>query len=626
VFSKRTLFATSAILLVAAAAVGLIVWKKRSASVAEERGTVAVLAFENLTGAENLDWAQRLVPFSVARQLSAMRSSAVIVAADRNEARAWGARHLVSGYLSGRAQAPTAHYVVEDAATGRAVASGEVAMGAMGWEGFLNDVAARVAQGANLQGRLDPAEFHNEKAARLYSEGLSSSDAAEAARKFQAATAADLSCGWCWQAWAERAAATGGPQAMEQVLARSKEQTVHLSPLSRARLDLMAAFAGQDLKKIRSALEAYTARQPNDDQALAQLGDANTALRDYTGAAAAYRRAIDAAPSRADFWNSYAYALAYQGKYDDAMRAAAEYTKRETRSANPLDSVGELALMAGRFPLAVGSFLECHGKDKDFNGGSALEKAALARLLEGDSREAAGLLEGFLRERAARGDAWAEVHQARWEQMLGQTSLARKRLSALTHGSPDSVAQASAVLLCLYALDAGDEPGARRAAAELSAPARAGKQPAAFALAALNPDDPPRVDDASAGAQARATGYTLRGDWPKASEAWREALRLSRGGIDAPQREMLAYCLVRQGQSREAAKLVSARWPVLTADQSLLYSYLLFPNVFFTRAEIARFQGNGSEAQRNYDLFLQYAGDRKDRFGDLARARSQARL
>ena len=88
---------------------------------------------------------------------------------------------------------------------------------------------------------------------------------------------------------------------------------------------------------------------------------------------------------------------------------------------------------------------------------------------------------------------------------------------------------------------------------------------------------------------------------------------------------MLAYCLVAAGRAAEAAPYV-ASWPILTKTQAVIYDFFLYPNLFYVRAEVARAAQKNTDAQRYYDLYLQYAGDRPDTQGRQARARQAARL
>lgn len=72
----------------------------------------------------------------------------------------------------------------------------------------------------------------------------------------------------------------------------------------------------------RHGYEAALARWPDSLAAQIGLGNASYALRDLTGAAAAYRRAARTHPESADVWNNLAQALAELGNRDHALAAA----------------------------------------------------------------------------------------------------------------------------------------------------------------------------------------------------------------------------------------------------------------------------------------------------------------
>jgi hypothetical protein len=65
---------------------------------------------------------------------------------------------------------------------------------------------------------------------------------------------------------------------------------------------------------------------------------------------------------------------------------------------------------------------------------------------------------------------------------------------------------------------------------------------------------------------------------------------------------------------------------VLTTDQLLLFDSLVYQCALYTRAELARESKRDSESQRLFDLYLRSMGDAKDRFGQMAKARGEARL
>ncbi|NWF82846.1 MAG: hypothetical protein HXY18_03345, partial [Bryobacteraceae bacterium] len=126
----------------------------------------------------------------------------------------------------------------------------------------------------------------------------------------------------------------------------------------------------------------------------------------------------------------------------------------------------------------------------------------------------------------------------------------------------------------------------------------------------------------------RGLSAALRGRWAEAAEEFSRAQRLVPANSSQASllREAEAWALVMQGKTQEAARILGSRWPLPPEPGFADLALLVYPNLFYTRAEIAVSQGKKDEARRMYDLFLQYAGDRKDPFGLMARASAAARL
>lgn len=88
----------------------------------------------------------------------------------------------------------------------------------------------------------------------------------------------------------------------------------------------LAAAAGLERasrpREAQIAYETFLSRWPGDRSA--QMGRANAlfALNRFDGAEQAYRDIVAADPMMAEAWNNLAYALARQGKRDEAVRAA----------------------------------------------------------------------------------------------------------------------------------------------------------------------------------------------------------------------------------------------------------------------------------------------------------------
>ncbi len=580
---------------------------------------VAILPFENQSGDPALDWPAGVVRYSLARQLEVLPRVSVFLARSASEAAAQGATRTVSGVLVTQNGASGFRFLVEDPQAREALSGGLAGAAKPQWFKVMANLA--VAVNASIRPNVPPAptRIHNDQAARLLSAALSLSDPSVVLANLEQSTVADPACGWCWNLWAEQAAGNGGPPALQSVLARSRAQGRQLDVLSRARMDLLESGFTRDLQARKSALERITRSLPSDAGSLAQLAELYTSLRQFDRAEATLRQAVALESGRADLWNSFGYSLAYLSRYSEADLAMKEYERAEPASANPLDSRGEILLMAGRFREAAKTFEAAWEKDKDFNNGAALEKAALALWLGGEKKEAGQYLDRFLAARQQSGDPAAELVRSRWEYLFGQTANANARLELVASRADHPMACPASAMLALRYLAVGDEPAARSAAKQALSLARS---PGQTMFARF-------VADAVQGAgsdEAQALGSTARGEWSRAAELWKAALAKTSGAADGPHRELLALALALSGRAAESRALVANRYPILSEQQILLYDFILYPNLFYVRAELAKVDKKPADAQRQYDLFLQYAGDRPDRFGQLARARAAARL
>ena len=82
--------------------------------------------------------------------------------------------------------------------------------------------------------------------------------------------------------------------------------------------------------------------------------------------------------------NTLGYAAGQAGDLDAAMSALRRYATLRPNEPNPLDSMGDVNLSAGRFADAENFYLQSFKKDPKFENNNGLMKAALARLLSGD--------------------------------------------------------------------------------------------------------------------------------------------------------------------------------------------------------------------------------------------------
>ncbi|MDH3231752.1 MAG: PA2778 family cysteine peptidase [Alphaproteobacteria bacterium] len=119
-------------------------------------------------------------------------------------------------------------------------------------------------------------------------------------------------------------------------------------PVRADELAVLRAAAGLErATRFEAAAGAYQAiaeRWPASFAAHFGLGNVRYALEDLAGAEAAYRRAIAANPDAAGpAWNNLAYALAAQGRNEEAVLAAQEAVASDPEDANYRATLDELS-------------------------------------------------------------------------------------------------------------------------------------------------------------------------------------------------------------------------------------------------------------------------------------------
>jgi tetratricopeptide (TPR) repeat protein len=115
-----------------------------------------------------------------------------------------------------------------------------------------------------------------------------------------------------------------------------------------------------DRGSFTNALEDYRQAEKKDyDDAAALIGEGNTlrALREYTQAETAYRKAIAVAPRNETGYNNLSYLLSEQtNKLEEAVALARQATILSPRNAFAFDSLGFAYYQAGRYKEAEDAF------------------------------------------------------------------------------------------------------------------------------------------------------------------------------------------------------------------------------------------------------------------------------
>jgi Flp pilus assembly protein TadD len=599
-----------------AAAAGWFWVQERSARSRDERArkVIAFIPFENISGDAAWDWlAAELSPLA-ARQIEAIRECKVFVAASASEAVARGASHLFYGYIDAGSKL---RFFIESAARRKVLESGTLALDAGRKPEAPRRLAVAARDALRLKGDPAPFEIHNEAALKAWSQ-----------RRFEEAARADPACGWCWQAWAETAAREAGPETAAGIAARSREHFSQMPPNTRARLELLEGTLRNDGAMQRNALERLVDLGETDPRILVRMAETFTRERKFARSIAVLKKALERDRGQAEIWNALGYAYAWNGEFAEARKALSEYQRLAPESANPLDSQGEVELMAGNFAAAAKALQASFEKDNSFNQGAAMEKAALAHWLHGDFAAAGQALNQYLAARRRAADPFTGYHQARWLLLIGQTREARAQFEDIASAQGVPAAFAAIRLSLWAALDSNAAESRRWAQIALARLPRDQRTTLTRVAAFLaKPDAHAAGDPGDALLRAvRSFHQTFSARPEDAASVWGKARETGAGGEDSLETEMLAASLVAAGRIADAARLIGKTWPLFNQAQMGLFDFIVLPEAVFTRAEIARFEKREAEAMRFYDLFLKSMGKRKDSAARMERARASARL
>lgn len=572
---------------------------------------IAVLPFANQTADPDLDPVGAALALSLAEQLGGLDRVAAFAVSSPGEAAGRQATLLVHGRIEqdkGRCRLSAS---LERLARREFDAAGSAAAAKAEIPALLTTIAQGIQSAVRPKGRLAPPEVRSLPAAAALGRSLDAASPAASLSELSAAVGAEPACGLCWRRLVELQLATGNREAAFSQAEASRRAGI--SPYNSALIELAVAGASNDQPRQLKALERLAQLRPGEDEIQARRGAVLARAARWNEAVDAYRTAVAASPLSPGLWNEFGYVLAWAGHPAEARRALDEYARLDPASANPLDSQGEIALMAGRFEEAIKAFEECYRKDKSFNGGQALEKAALAAYLAGERDRAASYVDRYLSIAGDQTQPRVRLLRASWQYAFGAISSSVTAVDAVSPGM-------GALLLAA----AGDLDGA---AARLQSQNSPGAAQVRVLLKPESqwPDAPPGRMDLAVN---RGLSESLQRRWPAAAQAFRRILAAA--PANTPQaamiREAAAWALVMDAKPAEAAKLLGPVWPLPLPSGFSELSLLVYPNLFYTRAEIALSEGRRDDARKFYDLFLLYCAERKDPSGIIARARAAARL
>ena len=599
---------------------------------------LAILRFENLSGDASIGWVGRALSEIIAGELSPAGKPRVISAAnihaldrvlgvrpisapgiygESSQALAAGATLLGYGDYSVRNGKLEVRLTLEDA---RAIKASRV----IGASAPVRDVlGAGTALARQISAKSVPYGTRSPQALEAYMKALESSDVAVMEVGLGVALAADPDFVPPYRLLAQVKAQqdrAGAVATLDQALARGNA----ISELDRARLELESAELTGNADARQSALGKLVKLDSGDSGAWRSLGDTLMNRHDYRQAQQAYQKASDLEPEDVALLNLTGYAAGQAGNLDAAMSALRRYAALRPNEPNPLDSMGDVQLSAGRLADAENFYLQSARKDPNFNSNGALIKAALAHLLTGDAPGANNLAEKYLAARAQAKDPIVDYRRAQWTWISGRRKAAAQQMGAFALASESGplrdIASRAYAELSVWSLESSDREGAARLAQK--ALSIAGPTSAGNALVARFLAQPPASSSEWAvraeqqfpsPAQNAIKNFSLayalliNQQFQPAMLLFRQMWENGSPTADEGLPVMLAWCYLETGRVKEAAPLLRSN-PIPSPGGTTPYTGFYIPRVLYLRGLLAEKEGRTGDARAYYDKFLAISG------------------
>jgi len=597
---------------------------------------IAILRFENLSSDVSVDWIGRACSEVITAELESAPGIYAIpsgrlhglditlgrrpltapgVSAERSRALAVGATRVGYGEYWVRQGRLQARLVLENVRDGR--------MSTLAASAPAGDVVAAASELARqISSRARPYATRNPQAVKAYVD-LLESRSGSGVEALQQALASDPDFGPAYRELAQIKALqqdrAGAIALLDQALARGSA----VGPAERARIEFEAAGFRSDSAGRQKALADLANAVPSDPVTWRELGALAMMRRDSAQSVDAYRRSLSIEPDDSETWNQLGYAAAYNGDLTAATNALRRY-QALAPGPNPLDSLGDVNLLAGRLREAEAFYLESATKSPDFYGGLDFLKAAMARLMTGDTAGTDGLAGQYFQARAAAHDPLLEYRKAQWSWISGRRKAGYQDMATLAHESESGQLREGASLAYAQLAIWSMLLDKRDAAVEMSRKAAAMLTPASapWVLLAIFLAQPPaapaewtaraeRVAPNPVLAPIRNLGLAaallLGKEYQAAIPVLQELIDNGNPAADEGVPVMLAWAYLETGRVQDAAPLLRFN-PLLPTTGLGPLTALYFPRIFYLRSVTAQKQGKPDEARENLRMFQQLSG------------------
>ena len=378
------------------------------------------------------------------------------------------------------------------------------------------------------------------------------------------------------------------------------------SDLAQAQLELMDATLSNRQDERRTALRELTRITTTDPSTITALAELEFNRRSFDASVDLYKNALALEPDNVAVMNQLGYSEVYAGHLDDARSVLERYRDAAPKQANPLDSLGDVHFLAGKFAEAEKYYLEAQRLNPRFLGGAELLKAAQARLLQGNLTGADALHSRFIQFRQNAKDPLTEIENAQWLFITGRRKEGMSAAAAFAAKSQTDARAYAEAQLAVWKLETGDSAAARQLVSAAAHDATAPQIAALVAVCSAAVGAPQPTSDNPAFERVRETALVYQlvfaQNFREASQVLSKAYARTAPSEDGDLRTLYAWSLVETGQASQAAPLLQLYPMPLGVRSDAVFSSLIFPRFLALRGAVLK-------SNADLQLFDKYAGN-----------------
>lgn len=210
----------------------------------------------------------------------------------------------------------------------------------------------------------------------------------DATQEFQSATTIDPKFAMAYLQLGLARYRGGDDKGMREAITRAVELSDNVAPRERLYIHGLQAFIEGQTQKNIEIFKQLTERYPNDKEAHRQLGLAYLTDEQIDPAIVSFENTLKIDPDYAEGHNQLAYANILKDNYEKALEHAQKYVQLRPDEPNPHDTLGDVYLHFGQYNKALAEYQQITEIKPDFLNYFSLWKSASTYRAMGNLAEA----------------------------------------------------------------------------------------------------------------------------------------------------------------------------------------------------------------------------------------------